>query len=312
MKKILIMMGILLIMVGCSAHGQSMSKDEFGKVGFMLVDGLNGDYYNCTFNEDDYTSKNKKWLDVHNIDCSNGKKNDPEHIEFFEKLENYVRKNHLQISNTYAVEAVMMTQNYMEDHFPMMLSREKATTMYFVFGDSKTNINAYDKGNRDPESQPDYEHNSFDSGRSYNGDNNNEAPEGFDTGSDEENVWRKYADINAIDIFSPDDDPKEILHDLKASSYNFPENVVCQFDAFDDLQRLDENKYVIKEIRCNIGRNITEYQDEIEEMSGNGIRIDKFRDPEVFQVIKRSYDEINGRTNRTDDHRSIIIEFKFK
>ena len=307
MKKILIMMGILLILVGCSAHGQSMSKDEFGKVGFMLVDGLNDDYYNCTFNENDYTSKNKKWLDVHNIDCSNGKKLDPEHTEFFEKLENYVRKNHLQISSTYAVEAVMMTQNYMEDHFPMMLSKEKATTMYFVFGDSKTNINAYDKGNKDPESQPDYEHNSFDSGRSYSGDNSNEAPEGFDIGSDEDNVWRK-----GIDFFLQDDDPKEVLHDIKASSYNYPENVVCQFDAFDDLQRLDENKYVIKEIRCNIGKNITKYQDKIEEISGNGIRIDKFRDPEIFAAIKASYDEINGRTNSTDDHRSILIDFRFK
>ena len=311
MKKILILMGIMLLMVGCSAHGQSMSKEEFGKVGFMLVDGLKGDYYNCTFNENDYTPKNKKWLDVHNIDCSNGKKNDPAHADFFEKLENHVRKNHLQISNTYAVEAVMMTQNYMEDHFPMMLSREKATTMYFVFGDSKANIKAYDLGNKDPGSQPDYEHNTFDNGNK-SGEESTEAPEGFDIGSDEENVWRKYVDITDIYVFLQDENPKEVIHELKSGMYNYPKSVVCQFDAFDDLQRLDENKYIIKEIRCNIGKNIMNYQDKIEEISGNGLRIDKFRDPEVFKALKEAYDEINSRTNYTDDHRSILIELKFK
>lgn len=308
MKKILILMGIMLLMVGCSAHGQSMSKEEMGKVGFMLVDGLNGDYYNCTFNEDDYTSKNKKWLDVHNIDCSNGKKNDPEHMEFFEKLENYVRKNHLQISNTYAVEAVMMTQNYMEDHFPMMLSREKATTMYFVFGDSKTNINAYDKGNKDPESQPDYEHNSFDSGRSYNEDNSNEVPEGFDTGSDEENVWRNYATIVNIDSLDPNEhDAEKFQEYLDQLTFG---NVICQFDAFDDLQRLDENKYTIKELRCT--NNAMRWQQYIEEISGNGMRIDKFRDPKLFKAIKENYDKINSRKNDHDLFRAIFIELDFR
>ena len=306
MKKILILMGILLVMVGCSAHGQSMSKEEFGKVGFMLVDGLKGDYYNCTFNENDYTPKNKKWLDVHYIDCSNGKKNDPTHAEFFEKLENHVRKNHLQISNTYAVEAVMMTQNYMEDHFPMVLSREKATTMYFVFGDSKANIKAYDLGNKDPESQPDYEHNTFDNGNK-SGEESTEAPEGFDIGSDEENVWRNYATIVAIDSLDKDSDPEAFQNELDHLTFG---NIICQFDAFDDLQRLDENKYTIKELRCT--NNAMRWQQYIEEISGNGMRIDKFRDPELFKAIKDNYDKINSRKNNHDLFRAIFIELNFR
>lgn len=306
MKKILILMGIMLLMVGCSAHGQSMSKEEFGKVGFMLVDGLKGDYYNCTFNENDYTPKNKKWIDVHNIDCSNGKKNDPSHADFFEKLENHVRKNHLQISNTYAVEAVMMTQNYMEDHFPMMLSREKATTMYFVFGDSKANIKVYDLGNKDPESQPDYEHNTFDNGNK-SGEESTEAPEGFDIGSDEENVWRNYATIVAIDSLDLDNDPEKFQDELDHLTFG---NVICQFDVFDDLQRLDENKYTIKELRCT--NNSMRWQQYIEEISGNGMRIDRFRDPELFKAIKDNYDKINSRKNNHDLFRAIFLELNFR
>ena len=201
MKKILLVLGMLIVMVGCSSHKSSMTKEEMGNVGFMIVNGLEGDYYNCTIGEKDYTPKEKKYLDIHNIDCSNGKKNDPEHIDFFEKLEKYVRNKNIQISNTYAVEAVMMVQNYMEDHFPMILSREKAYTIYFVFSDTKDNLSAYDKGEKTVTKTEITSENTSNVDSSVT----EEIPEGFDTGSDEENLWRNYIEILSVDVLEEED-----------------------------------------------------------------------------------------------------------
>ena len=59
MKKILLVLGMLIVMVGCSLHKSSMTKEEMGNVGFMIVNGLEGDYYNCTIGEKEYTPKEK-------------------------------------------------------------------------------------------------------------------------------------------------------------------------------------------------------------------------------------------------------------
>ena len=123
MKNILILMGIMLIMVGCSAHGQESNtnntdKYNYNEVVFGIRNKYDGEsYYNCDIRKDMYKiNKQTKKLEVFDIDCSNGKNFDPSHTDFFNFLENKVRQNKMIIDYTYLVEHGMMLQNYLQDN----------------------------------------------------------------------------------------------------------------------------------------------------------------------------------------------------
>ena len=47
-------------------------------------------------------------------------------------------------------------------------------------------------------------------------------------------------------------------------------------------------------------------------MSNNGLRIDQYRDPNTFNLIKEAYEKITKRNNKTKAHKFVYLEVNFK
>ena len=136
MKKIILVLGMMLTILGCVAQGQESSnsssdKYNYNEVVFGIRNKYDGEsYYNCDIRKDMYKiNKQTKKLEVFDIDCSNGKNFDPSHTDFFNFLENKVRQNKMIIDYTYLVEHGMMLQNYLQDNPGTMLTRDEVDTL---------------------------------------------------------------------------------------------------------------------------------------------------------------------------------------